>query len=613
MKRTYIALDTEATGLDVYGGAKVFSFSTCNEMGQTNVFRLDCRKRGAENRQRLQAILADSSIVKICHNFHFDCSILQANGFFIPEDTIWEDTMLMSQLLDNIAAGHSLDAVALRLCSDRDALREWSEVDNDVAVARKIYGTYDRIPEALMTRYQAADAERTMLIFQALKSYIYDDPAVAEDYRNEIELVKATIAMERRGMALCREQAEKLLSWLKQELRQVEADSFRLLGQYVNFNSSKEVLSILYDNLKLPVLHTTKSGEPSADKDTLEELRPYVQRQGKPETLEIFDCILRQRSYTKGVAMVESYIAAAGVDGIIHPHINTNRAQTGRESGENPNMQNISKEAALKNRFPVPARKCFRARPRHVLFLIDYSGIEMRLIIELTGEPELLELVRNNGDPHALAASLFYANLWEDDQRLIDFVRTADKNFNGDISKARKVLRTAAKNSQFALAYGAQLPRVAETLMLSPAEALPGFRAYCSRFPLIAGFTNKVKKQIQSTGYVTTPFGRRLRVNPSKPYSASNYMVQGTAAGIIKRAQVRVHRYLEQYGGAVALLLPIHDELILEMHRSHLSRAKTILQDVRREMITMPEIKVPLEVEVKMTTYTWNEAKEFKL
>jgi DNA polymerase-1 len=610
-KLTYISFDVEATGLDPYQGAKVFSYSTCSEAGLVSVNRLDCPKMGRKHEDDLRELLLDPSIVKICHNFHFENAILLENGFEIHPDTIWEDTMLLSQLLDNIAAGHGLDEVAVRLCPDVKTIKEWMDIDSQIIKARGIYGTYDKIPKPLMERYQFNDAERTMLIYKALSPHVKKNDLCYKDYLNEIELVKATISFERRGIMLCRAEAEKLLIWLNDELKKVEVESFKVLGQYVNLNSGPQVASIIYENMKLPILSMTPAGNPAVDKDALEELRPYAKKLGE-NVLNLFDLILMQRSYTKGVAMITSYIAAAGASGIIHPHINTNKAQTGRESGENPNMQNISKEAALKTRFPVPARKCFRARPGYILILLDYSGIEMRLIVDVAGEAEFIELIKNNGDPHDLAAQIFYGDLYTDEAAAIQFILSSDKNFKGDYKKAKKILRTAAKNSQFALAYGARLPKVAETLMLSVEAAAPGYRAYSARFPKVAGFTNRMMAQIKKVGYVTTPFGRKLKVMPDKPYSASNYIIQGTAAGILKRAQVHVDQYLKAWWGDVHLVLPIHDELIIECNRKYLPSVKNLIAGIRDQMIDMPEIKVPLEVETKLTTYIWSDAKEFK-
>lgn len=614
-----VAFDVETVGLDPYRGGYIFAYALCDEEGQTQVYRFDGTD-GAGNRKRLQELFYDVSIAKVAHHYHFELAMLLNSGFTVPEGTVWHDTMLISQMLENLAPSHALDDLAYK----------WggypTDTDREVVRARQIYGTYDKIPKELMTRYQRTDVERTMLLFLSLYPKLQEDEGMHADYLNEIALVKTTVEMEMNGIMVDRAEANKLLQWLERE-NQSAADEMEGMGYTINLNSPKQLNRLLYVDLGLTPPSFTRANEPSTDKDAIEILRANAT---DPNVVKVLDCILRRRSYTKGVSMVNSYLAAMNPDGIIFPHINTNKAQTGRESSENPNMQNISKEAALKTRFPVPARQCFRARPGHLLFLIDYAGIEMRLIVEHTQDQELVELIVNNGDPHALAASLFYGEKFMDPYHAISFVKERDEKMRREVAKAfqsqdypevfdqyypkaKKMLRTAAKNAQFALAYGGGLSRVAETLMLSEKEAEPGFEAYKRRFPGVANMTKKAIRQVERRGYITTSFGRKLCVNPSKPYAGSNYLIQGTAAGILKRAQIRVHEYLKrELRGEVKLLLPIHDELILECPRRLLPSVPEIAARVSHLMTYMPEIQVPLAVEWKMTTWTWNRAKEFR-
>jgi DNA polymerase I len=577
----YLAFDVETTGLDPYRGAKIFSYATCDETYHTQRYRKDFEKP-------LQELLDDTSIIKICHNFHFELSLLKFTGYHIPEDTQWHDTMLMSQLLNNLEPSHGLDRLIAKYGNE-----EYNKYDNDISKAAKIYGSYDKIPDSLMRPYQEMDVIRTMMLFKMFFSKILAQPSL--DYQNEIDLVKQTIAMESRGIILAKAEAEKLLSSLQVEIEQTQTDFHQRYGNY-NLGSTKHMGKLLYKDLKIPVLYYTKNDAPALDKETLEELRPRVEKHF-PQHLAIFDMILKYRSYVRGVTTIQSYKDACSKEGILHPHINTNRAQTGRQSSENPNMQNISKESVLKNRFPVKSRVCFRARPGYVLLLADYAGIEMRLIAELSGEPELIKLIQKNGDPHSLAAGLFYGKLFTECDDL----------------KRKKDLRSSAKNAQFALAYGAMPEKIADTLGMDFVKVESGIIEYQRRFPLVANFTRNVIHKVKKQGYVETPFGRRLYVRQDKPYSGSNYIIQGTAAGILKRAQVRVFEYLKKTKYDIHQLLTIHDEIIFEYPRSLLQNKKEILSKIKKEMTYFPEIKVPLDIEWKLSTYTWAEAKEIKV
>ena len=443
-----------------------------------------------------------------------------------------------------------------------------------------------------MREYQRRDIERTLLLFEFFHPKVSKDPRIYADYLNELELVKTTQRMEETGIIIDRGASAKLLSFLENEIDKLAYDLHKELGFIVNLNSTQVIKHILFNILKLPVLEfNEETGNAVVDKDVLFEYR-------KRYPLPILELILKSRSYGKASGMIKNYLDHCLQDGVIHPNIKTNHARSGREACDNPNMQNVSKEINVKNPYPVPLRKCFRARPGYVLLFYDYSGIEIRLIIEATREPEMLQILQEGGDPHSIAAEIFY----EDQYR------------NETDRKVKKSLRGAAKNAHFALAYGAGAGTIALALNIPPEEAVRRVTNYKLRFPLIGKFSQTTAYQVINQGFITTSFGRKLRINREKSYAACNYLIQGTAAGIIKRAQVNLTKLIDQKYGwdTLRILVPIHDELVLEMSRGLLPHLKEVYQDIRTTMITMPDIVAPLEVEGKMSTNTWFDAKELK-
>jgi DNA polymerase-1 len=585
------AYDVETTGFDTYTGDYMFSFSIGKVIAgeiHTDVYRLDGADR-QKNMRILQDFFLDTSIRKISHNHKFDKGFTKQLGIYIPDETVWEDTMLQSQLLRNLAPEHGLK----ELCWELGGIS--MEGAKRVRAFAKAHGGFHKVPEHVMTPYQHEDAKDVLLLFYLWEDKMYERPGLWEDYRNEIDLAHETQLLEEHGLMVDRRNCGKLLDWLGDELETIERKQLQIFGEIVNLKSGDQAARILYKKLGLPILAYTDKGRPSTEKDVLLALREKYPHPA-------IDLIIQHRSYIGGQAMVNSYLELSRKTGIIHPTINTNQARTGRESGERPNLQNVAKEEALKNLFPVPARKAFKCFPDHVLFLVDYSGIEMRLIIDRAGEEELIEVLQQHGDPHAIAAEMFYG-------------RAAPKSMQWALAdKAmRKTLRSAAKNGSFGKAYGAGLAKVCATLNMTIPQGKPGFDAYCSRFPKVANFTSRTSKRVKEFGFIDTPFGRRLHVERDKAYTGANYDIQGTAGGILKRAQVRVGPWLREHWPEVRLVLPIHDELIFSYPRKLLKHKQEILGGIARIMTTMPEIRVPLEVEWKITTTDWNSAQEFKL
>jgi len=585
----YRVFDVETTGFDYYGSDTIFSFVITDLRGNSNIYRLDGKRNynAKEAEKVLIAFWLDPSIKKIMHNAKFDLSFvivyLKKKKIKIPRNTVIHDTMMMSRLLKNLAPSHKLDY----LCWEYAGIS--NKLDKLVKSQADAVGGFQNIPVHTMDKYQNSDGERGALLFLTFWPYIWTNKKLHKDYLVEIELIWVTQRIEEHGILVDKKNCKKLINWLLDELDNTRDDVRNLMGEFINLNSGISVARILYKQLGLPVLKLTDTGGPSTDKDTLAQLR-------EEHDHPILDLIIKTRSYTNGISMIKSYLKFADSKGYIHPNINTNPAKTGRESSHNPNLLNVSKTEALLNLFPVPARKAFCAPPDSVLFLGDYSGIELRLIIELCNDTELLDMISQNIDVHDV-----FCQYW--------FHALGYKNLKDKIQK--KIFRGAGKNGNFALAYGAAVYKLAVTLGLSLSEAIEGYKRICDRFPKIAYFTKNLVQVIRDQGYVTTPFGRKLYIPPDKIFSGSNYLVQGTAAGIIKRAQNKVDKYCRiVVKDDVRIVIPIYDELILKYRKKLLNKKNRVLTDISRLMTNIPEIKVKLNVDWKMTETDWASAKE---
>lgn len=596
------AFDFETTGLNAHKGAEYFSYSIArpilDDRGEPIDFnvlvnRIDNKDEGLNkyNNEFLHEYWRQKRKKRTIHNLKFELHFLDKHDVEVEPSIELHDTMIMSQMLCNLCQSHALDYLCwLRGGYSRD-------LDTQIRIAASAVGkNYQRIDQKLMTKYQHADGERGLLLYYLFINDIKKDRLIYKDYQNEIDLIIATQKMEKQGILLDVDNIQSLREWLGNELDKVQNETFELLGEFVNLNSDDTVARLLYRKYKMPILNLTETGKASTDKDTLAALRELHKH-------PIFDLILRQRSYSDGLSKLSSYLKHGGENGRINPNINTNEARTGRQSSSGPNLQNVSRKAALKNLFPVPLRQSFRADPGHVLIFVDYSGIEMRLIVEATGENELLDMLLADSlaDLHHPTVECFLGR--KEARRLLK-----------EDYKGYKILRFAFKNTGFCIAYGGSVAKVAFTLMKPVEEIRAGDAAYRKRFKRIDNFTKNIIDEVRKNKYVTTSFGRKLFVPIEKAYIGSNYLIQGTAAGVLKRAQVRVARFLKkEVNDRIKFILPIHDEIIFSYPRTLLPRKTEILTEVSRIMTNMPEISVPLEVEWKMSTTDWDAAKEFTL
>lgn len=582
-----IAYDTETIGLAPHTGDYMFSFSTCTKEGKTSVHRVDGSKlRRIKNRKILDKIWSDKALAKSAHNMKFDLAFTEKElGRSLSGNAI-HDTSIMSHILNNHHPGHRL----------KDLAWELAGVPRDDESVVKKYATggsnYQSVPEHLMEMYQHRDAERGMLLQLFFYPKILASKAYREIYEMELDLIWTTLRMEQRGIMLNRKRCGNLISHLEDEVKKTLDDLEAAVGRPFNPDRSIELRRLLFNELNLPVLkRTDKTKVPSTEKEVLMELN---EKTGNP----ILSLIVKYRSYSRGMKILAGYLDCSDSDGIIHPDLHTNGTITGRESCRNPNLQNVSKTGVHLNPYPIPARECFRPRPGYVNFHFDYSGEELRLLAHESGDKKMIDIFRKNKDPHAISAEkIFFGSRF----------RKAQK-------KTAKALRDASKNANYAIPYGCNFKRLAEILNIPHDEARRGLKAFRSEYPKLYELNKVTSDEVRANGYVETFFGRRLHLPRNKPYMGVNYRIQGGGGGIIKRAQNRVGKYLkEATGGEVRIILPIHDELIVEYPRKRLKDRNDILPEIISRMTDFPQLKVPLEVEVKISTSDWENLKEVKI
>jgi DNA polymerase-1 len=270
--------------------------------------------------------------------------------------------------------------------------------------------------------------------------------------------------------------------------------------------------------------------------------------------------------------------------------VNQHVASTGRLSTTNPNLQAIP----IRTELGREIRSAFVAEPGYRLVSADYSQVELRILAHVSGEPKLREAFARGDDIHAATASeilgIPQAELTKDE-------------------------RSKAKAVNFGIIYGISAFGLSENLEIPREEAQAYIDAYLARFPLVQDFIRRTIERAERDGYATTLLGRRrpipeLRASSRQTRSlgerlAVNFVMQGTAADVIKRAMVSVHRRLRDEGRGAHLVLQVHDELLLEAPEVEVSAVREL---VRSEMAAAYPLDPPLAVDVGVGD-DWTEAK----
>jgi DNA polymerase-1 len=276
--------------------------------------------------------------------------------------------------------------------------------------------------------------------------------------------------------------------------------------------------------------------------------------------------------------------------GRIHTSFNQVGAQTGRLSSSDPNLQNIPIRTARGEEI----RRGFVPERGWRFVVADYSQIELRLMAHLSGDPAFVEAFRSGGDIHRQTAAII---------------------FGVDVDDVTPEMRARAKTINFGTIYGQGPFALSNQLGISQDEAKAFIADYFERFAGVRAFLDDCVETARAQGYVETLFGRRRYIPEIKDKNfnlrsfaertAQNTPLQGSAADLIKRAMVAIHRALPAAGLEARLLLQVHDELVVEAPAAEAERAGAL---VREHMEGAAELSVPLVVEVGIGE-NWVDAK----
>jgi DNA polymerase-1 len=402
----------------------------------------------------------------------------------------------------------------------------------------------------------------------------------------EIErpLVRALARMERVGVRVDRGYLSSLQAELTEETARLEAEIQSLAGHPFTVNSTKQLRTVLFDELGLAPQKKTKTGY-STDAGSLEKLvgqHPIVEK------------LLRYREVEKLRSTYgEGLIEHVGTDGRIHATFNQLVARTGRLSSDQPNLHNIPIRTEEGRRF----RRAFVPDDGWWLLIADYNQIELRVIAHLAEDPGLVEAFEGGQDIHTATAARVFGVA------------------PGDVTIGQ---RSKAKMVSYGLAYGMESYGLSQRLNIPVEEAAAILAAYFEAFPRVRAYMSRVVAEARDRGYTETLFGRRrqipelsssnFRIRQAGERQAMNAGIQGLAADIFKLAIVRLDAALESEGLRSRLILQVHDEVILEVPSDERERAASLTLDAMRGAASL---NVPLDVNVSWG-HSWAEAKEAK-
>lgn len=526
----------------------------------------------------LKHVLEDKSVLKIAQNMKYDWLVMRRHGINIVS---FDDTMLISYVLDAGTGGHGMDPLSERWLGHTPIAYK------DVAGSGKSAVTFDMVEIDRATAYAAEDADVTLRLWQVLKPRLSAEGLASVYERLERPLVDVLARMEERGISVDRQVLSRLSGDLAQSAARFEDEIYELAGEKFNIGSPKQLGDILFGKMGLPGASKTKTGQWSTSAQVLEDLAA----EGLPLPRKIVDW----RQLTK---LKSTYTDA--LPGYIHPQtkrVHTSYAMastsTGRLSSSEPNLQNIPVRTAEGRKI----RTAFIAEPGNKLISADYSQIELRVLAHVADIAQLKQAFADGIDIHAM---------------------TASEMFGVPVEGMPSEVRRRAKAINFGIIYGISAFGLANQLSIPREEAGQYIRTYFERFPGIKDYMEATKAFAREHGYVETIFGRRAHypdIKASNPQvrafnerAAINAPIQGSAADVIRRAMIRMENALADEKLSARMLLQVHDELIFEVPEDEVEKTIPVVRHVM-ENAAMPAVSlsVPLQVDAR-AAHNWDEA-----
>jgi DNA polymerase I-like protein with 3'-5' exonuclease and polymerase domains len=371
-----------------------------------------------------------------------------------------------------------------------------------------------------MLRYAASDVLDTA----ALATRLPRLPAELADRERAVQRITARVA--HRGLAIDREHVRTLAA---EHRPAMEAAAIRVRDLGVDNPGSDKQLSGRLTDLGVTLPRTKPStrhpeGQPSVAAGVLEALRDL-----SGEAAELVRAVLDYRHHETVLStFLEPYrVLCEYGDARARPTVYTLGTDTGRMSCVRPNLQQLPRQGGV--------RACINADPGHLLISADFSGVEIRVMAALSQDPNLIKILAEGADLHAMVAAQAFGPGWT------------------------KADRYTAKRGVFGWAYGGGVPSLARQIGVAESTMAAIVDSLQLVAPTYVAWADEVKRQVRAGATAMPTYsGRTIHLPREYPHKAPNYCIQGTARELLADALLAWDT--TRWGGGV--VLPVHDEVV---------------------------------------------------
>ncbi len=596
----HIALDIETTSLDPCKG-RIISVSWCRED-----LKPVSRNWSPKIKAFVSGICANPNNTIVTQNGVFDYSWLCKEGIVVKAKYV--DTMVGSHiiesnrpakldaLVDRYLVQENLDEVGINVTLDskwkKDGPSAW--VKENKKWFKKEHGRfphYGDVPREMLHAYARNDALYTLLVWFSMRGLLEDKNKFSYDLN--MSMIPILIGMKLRGLPidlrLCRKQRTIYRKQQHAFLKKYKIDKV----------GPKNLKEIIFPKLKIKLKFKTEKGNWRFNEASIRKYQILYPK--KFDHLE--EIIQFNKARTSMNTYYGNYLLYSN-HSWIYPTFNLTAAKTGRFSSSGPNLQNVKKKGK--------ERCAFLVRSDMINLHWDYDQIELRLLAHYSQEPRLLEIFHKGLDPHVITADLMEINAETASRYITGKYRGQDPRFIG-------------KQLNYSYWYGMGIDALCLDLSLKRKRGEELYQRYRNAFPDAVQWSKDIIARAKMDGYVEDIFGRRYRPDDRWSfYKLVNYLIQGTAAQVMKIGMLRTQKLLCKNKRNTSIirripphtmramqLLTVHDECGIELPDNR-KRVEKLIPAITTALTIDKIFDIPLTVGCKWTRTNWGELKELK-
>ena len=510
----------------------------------------------------------------VCHNIAFEAKWFDIQSRWKLPWHRAHDTMIMAHIIDPLGVGALKRLAALYVDGRAVALQD--TLDTELATNGWTWGT---VPTNFQPywAYGALDCILTMRLWEKFYEKCGPDGPYNRAYELEMATRRIVTRMEINGARIDLDYSKKKFDELTEYAGSVKTWAKEKYNG-VSIGSNIQLVRLL-ESLGAEINEFTPSGQKSASKDQLKLLTI----EGNDEVKSLAEIVLKQRKADKLANTYFANFLNDNVNGFVHPSVKTLGARTSRMSIQNPALQTLPKGDDVVRRAFIPKDD------DHVIITSDLDQVEFRMVASLTGDPNLIGMFHQadltGSDPFTEIGKEVYS----------------DSNFQRSDKR-----RGLIKGMIYGRLYGAGVAKQALTAGVPENIMKTVVNQFDARFPGMTGFQQKIEDvgmrrlKAEGQGYVYTWTGRRLPCDEDRVYTLLNYLAQGGAAEIFKANLVK----LDQADLTELLIVPVHDEIVLNAPRNDVEEIKRIVKEC---MTTTEGWAVPLTAGIDGPMENWGE------